>query len=96
MSKLTKNIAVLSGEMQRLINAVKSHGSLIRYEGGFWHIPNCKLKPGYNGGRIEYYVPIYNDMEYFSYGTIKALKNRGLIKVTSFDNYGNDKEVKLV
>jgi len=78
----------LSSEMQRCFDVLKLHKKLIRYKGGFWHIPNCELKPGYNGGRIEYHVPIYPDIEYFGAGTIKALFKRGFVKIENRDKFG--------
>jgi len=85
----------LSEEMQRCFDVLKTHKRLVRYAGGFWHIPDCEMKPGYNGGRIEYYVPIHPEIEYFGVGTIKALKKRGLIKTDKENKYG-DTEVSLI
>ena len=86
----------LSSEMQRLCNVLQKHKKLIRYDGGFWHIEGCQLEPGYNGGRIEYYVPIHPELKYFAYKTIKALKRRELIKVTETDKYNRDISIELI
>lgn len=85
----------LSSEMQRCFNVLKTHKKLIRYKGGFWHIPNCELKPGYNGGKIEYYVPIHPEIDNFGYGTIKALIKRGIVKSDKIDKFG-DIEVSFI
>jgi len=70
--------AGLSSEMKRCIDFIKNHGKIIRYDGGFWAEENAKLKPGYNGGKIEYYYP----ENHFGTNTIKSLLKRGVIITT--------------
>ncbi len=84
----------LSPEMQRLIDVLKEHGKLVRYDGGFWHIPNCKMRKANNGPKV-YYVPIHPTIEYFGYGTIKALKKRSAVIVTKLNEWGDDCEICL-
>lgn len=67
--------AGLSPEMKRCVDFIKEHGKIIRYDGGFWAEENAELKPGYNGGRIEYYYP----ENHFGTNTVKSLLKRGVI-----------------
>lgn len=78
--------AGLSPEMKRCVDFISEHGKIVRYDGGFWAEENAVLKPGYNGGRIEYYYP----ENHFGTNTIKSLIKRGVIitTVTKTSKYG--------
>ena len=78
--------------MERCLRVLQEHEYLTRYNGGFWHIPNCELKKGYNGA---YQVPIYPRIDWFGWSTIHALMKRNLLIITETNRYGDPKTVEL-
>jgi hypothetical protein len=64
-----KRYKSLTEEQKRALRICRAHGSIDRYDGGFWAAPNAELIKG---------VP----KDYIGTNTLKALLKRNIIKVT--------------
>ncbi len=80
--------------MERCLSVLQEHKFLTRYTGGFWQIPNCETRNGYNRGVIAYRVPIHTE-NWFGFSTIDALVKRNLVIITETNNYGEPRTVEL-
>lgn len=63
--------------MNRALEIIKEHGSIVRYPGGFWHKPDAPLK--YSGGLPS--QSFYYPEGYIGTNTLNSLLNRELIEV---------------
>jgi len=65
----------ISVRMHQAIQAMETHGKLVRYKGGFWSWPNIETKTCRNGSD-KYIVP----KEFWcDVNTLRALDRRGLV-----------------
>ena len=88
----------LTPEMESLLSLITEHGSIYRYEGGFWAKPNAHMnihKKQFSD-EIDY---IWPDAPSFGAGTIKALVSRNLIEpigwtVGMYGLYPNEYAIK--
>lgn len=72
--KLTQDMN-LSKTMIETISAMRVHGNLKRYEGGFWSWEETELEPLYNSGKLLCMIPVWHcDVK-----TLRALAKKGLV-----------------
>ncbi len=73
-----REVKELSEEMRRCLSEITEHGKIVRYTGGFWAQEGLPVNdlgsPQMNG-----------ESHYFSFGTIRALVERLLIRVDRED-----------
>lgn len=62
----------LSPTMQKAVEFIREHGSIVRYQGGFWNKPGC----------TNYFE--YANSSGFGTTTIDALAKRGVIEYTEW------------
>lgn len=72
-------MATLSPLQQEVVDSLKQHGVLLRYDRGFWSAPNVemrKLNCGMPYGEVL--IPTWH----FGTNTIKAMLRKGIVVVT--------------
>jgi hypothetical protein len=73
----------ITPEQQRALDIIQQHGSICRYEGGFWAKPNDEIAGVFKkelSGRLD--CDFHYPENHVGTNTIKALLKKGLIEVS--------------
>lgn len=69
----------ITEEMQKALDIIQEHGSIVRYKGGFWARPGAEMGRHRGGPASQHYD--YPLGTWVRHGTLAALFKRGLVEV---------------